>query len=296
MSARHPALLGRALAGVAPARRRLLKVPAALAAAVLLPAVAAAPAIAIDEGVPDGSAHPNVALVGVDFDRGGPEPPTLWCTGFVVSDHVIVTAAHCIQNAPPDVGWVATLQGGSPASPVSEPGILFDDFPFSFLVDYVSANQAVAHPRFNGSNAHDLAVLVFDPGTFAGVTPLPLPAANLAGRLKHRLRGQPVTLVGYGVDPEGPGPTLINEGYRQTATAPLKHVTNQQVKYNGNARQTHQGGVCEGDSGSPQLLEDSGIAISLLSSSAEDCRGEFRGQRLDTAAERQFLSQYTAVP
>jgi len=268
----------------------------ALGATLLALALAAAPAIAIDEGVPDGDAHPNVALVGVDFDRSGPQPPTLWCSGFVVSDRVIVTAAHCIRNAPPDVGWVATVQGGSPGSPVSKPGILFDDFPFPFLVDYASANQVVAHPQFNGSNAHDLAVLVFEPGTFAGVKPVPLPTANLVGRLKHRLRGQPITLVGYGVDPEGPGPTFINEGYRQTATAPFSDLTVQQVEYNGNARQTGQGGVCEGDSGSPQLLKDSGVVISLLSTSADDCRGEFQGQRLDTSAERQFLSHYIAVP
>jgi hypothetical protein len=193
-----------------------------------------------------------------------------------------------------------TLEGGSPASPVARPSVFPDDGLQPILAETVPALDAIIHPEFGGFDhrTHDVAVLLFPEGTFAGVTPVELPAAGLLDRLHRRrgLQGERFWLVGFGVDPEGPGPQFINEGYRQMATAPFRALTARRLDLDGDARRTGQGGICYGDSGSPQLLGDSNLAVSVMSDGAPDCRGTIHGQRLDTVSERRFLSQYVDLP
>lgn len=57
---------------------------------------------------PDGSGHPNVGLLAFDLDAGGPLPPFALCTGFVVSNDVFLTAAHCIESVAAPA-WSVTL-------------------------------------------------------------------------------------------------------------------------------------------------------------------------------------------
>src|SRR5215213_4952329 len=104
--------------------------------------VSAAPAAALDDAVVDGTRHPNVGWTGVDFDGVGAQPPSPWCTGSVVSDHVVLTAAHCVAGLPPEAQFSFTLAAGSPRAPVTPPGLLPDDFPFAFNVPIVQAKSA----------------------------------------------------------------------------------------------------------------------------------------------------------
>jgi len=94
-------------------------------------------------------------------------------------------------------------------------------------------------------------------------------------------------LVGYGADPErGNGATqIIIEGYRQTRVTRFRRLTPTRLEL--------AGGLCEGDSGSPQLLDN--VAVSVLSDVGDDC-DEAIGQRLDTRAERKFLARYVKLP
>ena len=91
-------------------------------------------------------------------------------------------------------------------------------------------------------------------------------------------------------------PRFILEGYRQTATAPFRRLARTQLLLKGDPRRTGQGGLCYGDSGSPQFPGDSDVAVALLSNPGETCREGIRSQRLDTRAVRAFLSRYVAVP
>jgi hypothetical protein len=271
-----------------------MRVFAALATALMISACVAVPARAVDEGVPDFGGHPNVGQMGFDVDGPGPEPTVAWCSGTVVSDAVFLTAAHCLINFPPGTAFAVTLQAGAPASPVYRPGRIFEDFPYVFSAPAPFATEAVIHPRFGGNDVrtHDVGVLVFPEGTFAGVRPVELPRP---GQLDRLVRERPtVRLVGYGGDPEwGNGaPVVIAEGYRQTATAPVKRLTRTQLLLDGRTRVTGQGGLCLGDSGSPQLLGDSNLQLALMSNAAEDCHGTILAQRLDTPSERSFLSHY----
>ena len=56
------------------------------ALSLLATLVLSAPAGAVDNGVPDRDAHPNVGLLAFDVDGEGPTPPFAFCTGSVISD------------------------------------------------------------------------------------------------------------------------------------------------------------------------------------------------------------------
>src|SRR3954451_10619874 len=162
-----------------------MRISTSFAVALLMVMCGAAPAVAVDEGVPDFDGHRYVGLLGFDPDGSGPEPVGPWCTGTVVSDHVFLTAAHCIAAMPPETQWAVTLQAGTPATPVAKPGRIYDDLPFPFLVPSIRALGAVVHPQFGGDavRTHDVAAVLFAPGTFAGVTPAELPPAHHLDRV-----------------------------------------------------------------------------------------------------------------
>jgi hypothetical protein len=275
-----------------------VKLCAAIGAALVTAAVATTPALAIDEGVPDRARHPYVGALVADPDGDGPQAPFVWCSGSVVSDSVFLTAAHCITPLPPETLWYVTLAPGSPRTPIYLPGVFPDDgFDFPILVPLTRANRAVTHPDFGGfdNRTHDVAVALFPPGTFAGVEPVQLPRLR---QLDHLALGRkPIRLVGYGLDPEhgDEEPVFMAEGYRQTARAPFLRLTRRKLLLNGDAAATRQGGLCLADSGSPQLLPGTNLALSLHSenvSEVDACRGVLREQRLDTRSERRFLARY----
>src|SRR5918998_6953896 len=180
--------------------RRVLAFVLTVGAAVVVTLIAAPPTTAVDEGVPDGNRHPNVGALLFDADRAGPGGFSFLCAGSVVSDRVFLTAAHCIA-AFAGSDWGVTLQPGSPASPIAQPGVFPDDFPFRALTPVTPAAKVVLHPDFDPeTRKHDVAVLLFPEGTFAGVRPVRLPQADVLDRRarRGRLRGQRFGLVAYG--------------------------------------------------------------------------------------------------
>lgn len=250
-------------------------------------------------GVPDGNGHPNVGALAFDVDRAGPTPPFGVCGGFVVSDHVFLTAAHCIAVAP-NAQWVVTLEPGSPDDPIVLPGIFPDDRPFPVTVPVLRATQVVVHPLFGQGHprAHDVAVLLFPEGTFADVTPVELPEEGELDALAAHggLHGQDFTLVAYGTMPitRRTKKTVV-VGYRQVVQVPFQGLTSDWLLLQATGEATGEGGVCRGDSGSPFFLGESNVAMALVGGAggSEVCgSGVYRSQRLDTPAELDFIAQF----
>jgi hypothetical protein len=82
-----------------------VKLCAVIGAALVTVAVAATPALAVDEGVPDRDGHPYVGAIGVDPDGDGPQTLQIWCSGSVISESVFLNAAHCIVAQPAEASW-----------------------------------------------------------------------------------------------------------------------------------------------------------------------------------------------
>jgi Trypsin len=269
-----------------------MKLVATLTAVLILCLVAPSRGAAIDHGVPDGDRHPNVGLLAFDLDGPGGAPPAFLCSGSVISERVFLTAAHCIDVFP-EAEWSVSLEPGSPSTPAVTPGLLFDDFPFAVRVPTTAAVRVAVHPSFDPeTRAHDLAVLVMPKRTFAGVRPVRLAPKGL---LRHLVRRQTsLTLVGYGADPDfsGASPRFVLEGYRQLAAAPVTGLTRHWVEIDNT---TALGGVCLGDSGSPQFVPGTNIAVSQVSTDGPaeaPCTGTALAHRLDRPAERRFLARY----
>lgn len=248
-----------------------------------------APALAIDNGRPDHGAHRNVGLLGFDVDGPGPTPPFALCSGFVISDSAFVTAAHCISFVPVGVQWVVTLDGGSPRNPVFTPGELDplapDPTGFPIQVPVEIANDVHLHPDHNTTtNAHDVAVLTFDPGTF-DVKPVRLASPGMLSQLEElgTLARLPANLVGYGTDGVASAAPLRLDvpGYRQHALTGISHLTSDRLVYGPTDRWNGQTGLA--DSGGPQFVLGRVVSLTSLGN---------MGQRLDTSSDRRFLLSF----
>lgn len=262
----------------------------------------AAPARAIDGGVPDYDGHPNVGLLAWDADGDGGMPPYAICTGSVISDHAFLTAAHCIEpplvQLPPNVEWAVTLAPGTPSDPLLPGGFFPFDYPepcCALLDDsqVVRATEVVVDPDYDPeSGLNDLAVLVFPAGTFT-VTPVELPSVGFLDNFapEDLREGPQFTLVGYGAEIQD-GAFYV-AGYRKTARAPFRDLEDNWLLLSNTGDDLPQSGkLCYGDSGSPQFFGGSNIAVSLLHDGGVTCDGESLNQRLDTVGAQAFLAPY----
>jgi Trypsin len=237
---------------------------AVLAAALVLSALPA-PAFAITNGAPDGSAHPAVGLL-----VSGPAATPV-CSGTLVAPTVFLTAGHCVAGRE-NASYAVQFDGG-----------------------LVEASAAVVEPGYgkNASDLRDLAVVVLARAP-AGIAPAPLATAGSADQASPATS---LTAVGFGyydrVTGGGP-PRLLYDGLRRQATAPLMSVHKATLQLLSNAQATGQGGVCFGDSGGPWLL--GGAIVAVTSGGDMACSGMSSAYRVDTPGAREFLGGFVALP
>jgi hypothetical protein len=162
------------------------------------------------------------------------DPSTRSCTATLVSAHVLVTAAHCLGGASPlDPGYSYWVYGG--------PSITSDPAPKLLAVASVAFE-----PRYV-SGDFDVAVAVLA-DALTSVAPVALNRTALG----QPQVGQPVRLVGYGVDN---GAARSGGGTKRGTTTTLTSFSERQLELPGGRQ------VCFGDSGGPNFMTIGGSEV-----------------------------------
>ncbi len=156
------------------------------------------------------------------------------CTGSLLQNNVVLTAAHCIGEKPSDlfVLFDTVLSGSSLRRPV----------------DQTEVSAEWATNQDNDTNTGDIAVL-----HFTGTLPAGYAAATLLTDISVLKAGATVTLAGYGISngvtSEGAG--TLRETDVTIADAAFSKT---EIKLD----QTHGQGACHGDSGGPAYIQVNG--------------------------------------
>jgi hypothetical protein len=244
------------------------------AATVLAALVCAVPALAITNGVPDGTRHPNVG--GLVAPTAYSDGTWLYCSGTLISPTVFLTAAHCgdADGERVRVTFDTAYQAG----------------------DTVYSGTFHPDPLYghDQSDPHDIAVVVLDK-TVKGIAPAKLPAA---GSLSGLSGSQQFTSVGYGayeVTNEPGGHEYLYDDVRMVATGTLNAINKSWLRISMNPS-TGNGGTCYGDSGGPNFLGRTNVIAATTITGDAVCRSTNVDYRLDTPAARAFLARYVTLP
>ena len=246
---------------------------------------------AITFGQPDGTRHPNVGTLLADWDPDSPGPDS-FCSGTLIAPTVFLTAAHCTASLEAE-GITQVWVGFTPdydEDATTTAGLL--------------AGTPVSHPEFGSggaSDTHDIAVVLLAQAP-AGITPAQLPTAGLLDQLKtsHQLGSQTFTAVGYGTvreDKTGGPHAFFFDGIRRYALQSALNLEKAWLLLSMNPS-TGSGGTCYGDSGGPHFLGgvESNLIVSITITGDAMCRATDKTYRLDTAAARDFLDDFVALP
>jgi V8-like Glu-specific endopeptidase len=162
------------------------------------------------------------------------------CTAFVVSEHVAITAAHCVHDL--KAGQSLKLFPGSDA----RAGV-------KSLAEWIDVTALTLPDNFNPSGAGSS----FDIGLVATSTPLPAAPIALVDQLDQSIVGKTIRLVGYGkTDADDAASSGVKHQVTNTVTA----------LYDDFLVANEPKGYCHGDSGGPELLDVGGqeIAVAIM--------------------------------
>jgi hypothetical protein len=247
--------------------RRLLTAPLLIAALVL--GALAAPVGAITGGRPDGTGHPNVALLLA--------PELTFCSGTLIAPSTILTAGHCTDGwdallADEELDWDGRiLVSFDPQAQVDENWVPVDED------DWYVATEWITHPDYVSEEwpfTYDYGLLYLDepvtdiaPAELAEPNSLD-PVINSNGQSKELFDD-----VGYGI--QG---TIVGGGPPQRAVTWTRKIATQTVAPgNGsvsglfhetwfilkNSPSANKGGGCGGDSGSAIFDHDTGEIVAV---------------------------------
>jgi hypothetical protein len=177
---------------------------------------------------------------------------TALCTGSILTDDMILTAAHCVDNNPQDIriffGRELLKEGSLQEQNGNVQFTLYEakDYDQSSWRKVLSFTQNSKWKRLKDQGLGDLAILHFTGGLPGGFEPVTFAPRSWIPEAGIRIR-----MLGYGVT-NG----LTHEGsgvLRQTDSEILSSLSKTQVESDG--RQTS---VCFGDSGGPAFVEYNG--------------------------------------
>ena len=278
---------------------KLARALAAIAAVTSVVCATAGAAGAITGGEVDGDRHPNVALIASYGSTGGRS-----CTATLVSDTVLVTAAHCTEGTRGRtlVTFDAVVDEAPPLSlPVAtDPTRGYTEAQLE-AAGYL-AGTAHTHPQYSfftdSRNWNDVGVVVLDQPV-QGVEPAPIaPAGYLEQLTPSELSSTLFTAVGYGTEvrkpdagPQRPTPHPFPI-VRRFAEVPGQKLTSQLLQVNGNDKDPRgTGGTCFGDSGGPALHGGYHVAVNSYTLT-HNCRYLAGFQRLDIPVVQDWLASF----
>lgn len=193
------------------------------------------------------------------------------CTGTVIAPTVVLTAAHCVH---PD-----TVGTGVNFYVLTAPDLTDAAHPSPKL----TVKETHYDPAFdikNVLNGHDIAVVILDAPTT--LKPIPWNGDTMA----TELTGQPVRLVGYG----------LNDSFGQKGAGIKRQVTAKLNSFDSNFVKTGGlipwKGICSGDSGGPVLMKVGGVekVVGVNSFGILYCLSESSSTRVDTY--KSFIQTY----
>lgn len=208
----------------------------------------------IINGTPVTPEHPLAgSVVGLlrqfeDFDG-----TKIWmasCTGTVLSNKFILTAAHCVANQTAQEMAINFSVESIDNSKQRNPSTRITDIEKSFTIRYVKG--FIAHPEYRrGAGHNDLAVIALNDQAPSSAKPVNLMPDNWVdvAANKTMLDGQKwqVRLMGYGLIQEAPA--TRTEVLRETIV-PARFENDYVI-----TDQTGGSGGCSGDSGGPLFIE-----------------------------------------
>ena len=158
------------------------------------------------------------------------------CSGVIISDNIVVTAAHCLGENPQDIE--------NPQDMVVVFGLEFESSV------QLKVDKAEPSPYWKSSNEipGDIALV-----HFVGKIPAGFRAASMVSSTNFLQVGTPVVLAGYGIDNED---AKTGAGILRLANAKIENPTYDQSEIE--VDQTAGAGACEGDSGGPGYAQISG--------------------------------------
>lgn len=222
--------------------------------------------VAIERGIIGGALAPDDSATVLVVLQKLPDQESL-CSGTIVAPHVVLTAAHCVDERVTGEGFTHYIFTGDDINDAAQA----DDRKRWVMVKATHFDPSYDPGVLSGD--HDIGVIV----TKTKLTPTPLPM--LRRPLADADRGKVVRVLGYG---RTDAADTVSSGTRYQLDSTITDVTTGELVRNVEGRAE----TCVGDSGGPTLLDDGdGEVVAGVHSwgeHASTCTGANHDARVDT--------------